>query len=168
MSNVYFGVLLIYALIVLYTHTTHTHKYPKLSSAGEGYYNLQPQSGGGSGCGAGNNVVNSEGYSYVDEVPSLQSTHRHSSSSQQHQKSTSASHRDYQQQNRTKRTQRRVTHNEKRYHSGINIVECFLFSSKQLCLVVIFFVLFVYTRKRFGFDSGMHLRDFFFHFKIYD
>lgn len=57
--------------------------------------------------------MNSEGYSYVDEVPSLQSTQHRS----QQQKSTSSSHRD-QQQNRTRRTQRRVTHNEKRYHSG--------------------------------------------------
>lgn len=106
---------------------------------GDGYYNLQKQhstgsnggSGGGGGGGSviasgdrgvsgGNNfvvgggIVNSEGYSYVNDVPSLQLHHRHSSG----QKSSSASHRDHPQPNRTRRTQRRVTHNEKRYHSG--------------------------------------------------
>lgn len=49
----------------------------------------------------------------MNDVPSIQSHHRHSG-----QKSSSSSHRDHQQQNRTRRTQRRVTHNEKRYHSG--------------------------------------------------
>lgn len=63
-----------------------------------------------------NNIVNSEGYSYVDEVPSLQPTQHRS----QQPKSTSSSnaHREAQQQNRARRQQRRVTHNEKRYHSG--------------------------------------------------
>lgn len=60
--------------------------------------------------------MNSEGYSYVDEVPSLQPTqHR----SQQPKSTASSAHRDAQQQNRARRAQRRVTHNEKRYHSGI-------------------------------------------------
>lgn len=84
---------------------------------GDGYYNLQKQPSTNSGNG-GNNVVNSEGYSYVDEVPSLQSSHYQHTSSSQHKSTSSASHREYQQQNRTRRTQRRVTHNEKRYHSG--------------------------------------------------
>lgn len=86
----------------------------------DGYYNLQKNSGASSGGDrssggvGGKNIVNSEGYSYVDEVPSLQTTqHR-----QQQPKSTSSSHRDQQAQNRARRAQRRVTHNEKRYHSG--------------------------------------------------
>lgn len=96
----------------------------------DGYYNLQQKNiGASSGGGGGNNVVNSsEGYSYAysDEVPSLQSTQNRQQQPlqqppqhQQHQqKSTSSSHRDQQQLNRARRTQRRVTHNEKRYHSG--------------------------------------------------
>lgn len=96
----------------------------KCCCVGDGYYNLQKQHSTGSGNGGV--IVNSEGYSYVNDVPSLQSSHhRHSSSSGQ-QKSSSSSHRerDHQQQNRTRRTQRRVTHNEKRYHSGQNIGHC--------------------------------------------
>lgn len=56
--------------------------------------------------------LSSEGYSYVTEVPSLPSSHhRHHKSSHHHSGSGSN-------QNRTRRTQRRITHNEKRYHSG--------------------------------------------------
>lgn len=85
----------------------------------DGYYNVQKQHSTSSGNGGSNNVVNSEGYSYVNDVPSLQSSHhRHSTSSSQQKSTSSSSHRDYQQPNRTRRTQRRVTHNEKRYHSG--------------------------------------------------
>lgn len=87
----------------------------------DGYYNLQKQHSTNSGNGGSNNVANSEGYSYVDDVPSLQSSHhRHSTSSSQQKSTSSSSHRDYQQPNRTRRTQRRVTHNEKRYHSGLH------------------------------------------------
>lgn len=84
-----------------------------LLTEGDGYYNLQKQQSTNSGGGNGGVVVNSEGYSYVNDVPAIQSHHRHPG-----QKSSSSSHRDHQQQNRTRRTQRRVTHNEKRYHSG--------------------------------------------------
>lgn len=116
-------------------------KYDHKGPGGDGYYNLQKQhstgsagaggNGGGgggglsfSGPGNSNNggsnsgggvVINSEGYSYVNDVPAIQSHHRHSSSGH---KSSSSSHREHSQQNRTRRTQRRVTHNEKRYHSG--------------------------------------------------
>lgn len=101
------------------------------NGSGEGYYNLKKQHSVNSGNGAVGNVVNSEGYSYVDEVPSLQSSHhRHSSSSSQ-QKTSSSSHRDYQQQNRTRRTQRRITHNEKRYHSGQKITPTLTIYTEQ-------------------------------------
>lgn len=109
-----------------------------------GYYNLQqnkdqpqqPGTGGnGVGGGGGGVQLSSEGYSYVTDVPSLPSHHRHSSS---HHKSSSSSSHHHQgggsgggnsgnggpgHQNRVRRTQRRVTHNEKRYHSG-RIVIC--------------------------------------------
>lgn len=107
-------------------------------SIDEGYYNIQKTNSGNSGA---NNVANTEAlaysYAYSDEVPSLQSTQnrqqqqlppqqhqqeqpKQPQQQQQHsqQKSVSSAHRDYQQQNRARRTQRRVTHNEKRYHSG--------------------------------------------------
>lgn len=91
----------------------------------EGYYNLQKNN-------SGNNEALAYSYAYSDEVPSLQSTQnrqqqqlppqqqQQQSQQQQYsqQKSMSSAHRDYQQQNRARRTQRRVTHNEKRYHSG--------------------------------------------------
>ncbi|XP_037031677.1 disco-interacting protein 2 isoform X5 [Bradysia coprophila] len=86
----------------------------KNAQQGDGYYNLQKQQSTNSAGGNGGVVVNSEGYSYVNDVPSIQSHHRHSG-----QKSSSSSHREHQQQNRTRRTQRRVTHNEKRYHSEV-------------------------------------------------
>lgn len=85
----------------------------------DGYYNLpNPHS---TSSGNGGVITNSEGYSYVDDHhPSLQSQHHRHSSGQQ--KTSSSSNRgsgvDHQQSNRTRRTQRRVTHNEKRYHSG--------------------------------------------------
>ncbi|XP_055310047.1 disco-interacting protein 2 isoform X2 [Sitodiplosis mosellana] len=93
---------------------------PKNPPSNDGYYNLQKNNGGNSGGGGsgGGNVVNSEGYSYVDEVPSLQST-QHRQQQQSQQKSMSSSHRDQQAQNRARRAQRRVTHNEKRYHSEV-------------------------------------------------
>lgn len=98
----------------MHIHSTHS------GGGNDGYYNLQKQHSTSSGNGGNsNNVVNSEGYSYVNDVPSLQSSHhRHSTSSSQQKSTSSSSHRDYQQPNRTRRTQRRVTHNEKRYHSG--------------------------------------------------
>lgn len=75
--------------------------------------------------------MNSEGYSYVDEVPSLQPTqHR----SQQPKSTASSAHRDAQQQNRARRAQRRVTHNEKRYHSGIYLEDRFELSEILLLL----------------------------------
>lgn len=83
-------------------------------------------------------VVNSEGYSYVDEVPSLrsshQSSHHHNHSNHNNKSSSSSNHRGssggdhrrdhhhhhhHNQQHRPRRTQRRVTHTEKRYHSGL-------------------------------------------------
>uniref|UniRef100_T1GIU0 AMP-dependent synthetase/ligase domain-containing protein n=1 Tax=Megaselia scalaris TaxID=36166 RepID=T1GIU0_MEGSC len=77
------------------------------------YYNLkdpqmvqQMQQGGGI-------QLSSEGYSYVTEVPSLPSSHHRHHKSSSHHHSGSGSN-----QNRTRRTQRRITHNEKRYHSG--------------------------------------------------
>lgn len=100
-------------LVFLFWYTCH--------SSDDGYYNLQKNNGassGGGGSGGGGNIVNSEGYSYVDEVPSLQSTQHRQQQQQSQQKSMSSSHRDQQAQNRARRAQRRVTHNEKRYHSG--------------------------------------------------
>lgn len=79
------------------------------------YYNLQKQHSTGSsggGNGGGGVVVNSEGYSYVNDVPSIPSSHH------RHSGQKSSSHREHGQQSRARRTQRRVTHNEKRYHSG--------------------------------------------------
>lgn len=75
------------------------------------YYNLKDpqkmQQGGGV-------QLSSEGYSYVTEVPSLPSSHHRHHKSSSHHHSGSGSN-----QNRTRRTQRRITHNEKRYHSGL-------------------------------------------------
>lgn len=55
----------------------------------------------------------------MSDVSSIQSSHHHHHSSSQAQKSSSSSHQQgMPHQNRTRRTQRRVTHSEKRYHSG--------------------------------------------------
>lgn len=103
--------------------------YFSLHFLDEGYYNLQQKTN--SGNSGANNVTNSEAlaysYAYSDEVPSLQSTQNRQQQQlppqqpapPQQQKSMSSAHRDYQQQNRARRTQRRVTHNEKRYHSEV-------------------------------------------------
>lgn len=99
------------------------------------YYNIktpQPQNPKTVKDGA---LVSSEGYSYVTEVPSLPSSHqRHSNASKKsegshhsmgsggggggsgsgHIERSESSH----QHSRQRRTQRKITHNEKRYHSG--------------------------------------------------
>lgn len=66
-------------------------------------------------------LVSSEGYSYVSEVPSLPSSHqRHSNSSRKneyYQPADSQTEPGYE-NSRVRRTHRKITHNEKRYHSG--------------------------------------------------
>lgn len=67
-------------------------------------------------------LVSSEGYSYVTEVPSLPHQ-RHSSSSTKksdyyQQPADDQSEHGYE-NSRMRRTHRKITHNEKRYHSGI-------------------------------------------------
>ncbi|KAL5290225.1 DIP2 family protein [Megaselia abdita] len=93
------------------------------------YYNLkdpqliqQMQQGGGV-------QLSSEGYSYVTEVPSLPSSHHRHHKSSSHHHSGSGSN-----QNRTRRTQRRITHNEKRYHSaGPNVLNMTQPFTNDLC-----------------------------------
>lgn len=71
-------------------------------------------------------ITNSEGYSYVDDVPAVPLHQRLSTSSGGghggHKSTSSSAHREHSQHNRTRRTQRRVTQNEKRYHSGQSAV----------------------------------------------
>ncbi|XP_055385632.1 disco-interacting protein 2 isoform X7 [Condylostylus longicornis] len=96
------------------------------------YYNLKDHQGvGGGGGGNGGNTNNqppppppiqSEGYSYVYEtelpsLPSSQHRHSHHKSSSSHHGSGSGGGGGGHGQNRARRTQRRITHNEKRYHS---------------------------------------------------
>lgn len=104
-----------------------------------GYYNVPnklTESGAG-GNGTPNTpgtTTNSEGYSYVDDVPTVPLHGRHSSAHHKSSSSHSSSHREHSQQNRTRRTQRRVTHNEKRYHSGQSLSDddgFFLLYSEQ-------------------------------------
>lgn len=95
-----------------------------------GYYNVpnklaETTGAGGNGTPittAGTTTTNSEGYSYVDDVPTVPLHGRHSSAHHKSSSSHSSSHREHSQQNRARRTQRRVTHNEKRYHSGQSLV----------------------------------------------
>ncbi|GAB0087700.1 Disco-interacting protein 2 [Sergentomyia squamirostris] len=103
----------------------------KNAQPGDGYYNLQqrekppppiPSSGNSSKGG----VVSADGYSYVDDVHSIQSGHHHhhhssSSSHGHHRSSGGGSSSGHHYQNRQRRTQRRVTHNEKRYHSVMEV-----------------------------------------------
>ncbi|XP_073840161.1 disco-interacting protein 2 isoform X2 [Musca autumnalis] len=67
-------------------------------------------------------LVSSEGYSYVSEVPSLPSSHqRHSNSSRKneyYQPADSQPEPGYE-NSRVRRTHRKITHNEKRYHSEV-------------------------------------------------
>ncbi|XP_037935929.1 disco-interacting protein 2 isoform X2 [Teleopsis dalmanni] len=67
-------------------------------------------------------LVSSEGYSYVTEVPSLPSSHqRHSNAAKKsdyHHPSGSQGEPVHQ-HSRQRRTQRKITHNEKRYHSEV-------------------------------------------------
>ncbi|XP_055385631.1 disco-interacting protein 2 isoform X6 [Condylostylus longicornis] len=98
------------------------------------YYNLKDHQGvGGGGGGNGGNTNNqppppppiqSEGYSYVYEtelpsLPSSQHRHSHHKSSSSHHGSGSGGGGGGHGQNRARRTQRRITHNEKRYHSEV-------------------------------------------------
>lgn len=66
-------------------------------------------------------LVSSEGYSYVSEVPSLSSSNqRHSNSTKRndyYQPADSQAEPGYE-NSRVRRTHRKITHNEKRYHSG--------------------------------------------------
>lgn len=108
-----------------------------------GYYNVPnklTESGAG-GNGTPNTpgtTTNSEGYSYVDDVPTVPLHGRHSSAHHKSSSSHSSSHREHSQQNRTRRTQRRVTHNEKRYHSGQSLSDddgfFLLYSEQNSCI----------------------------------
>lgn len=66
-------------------------------------------------------LISNEGYSYVSEVPSLPSSHqRHSNISKKSdycQPEENEAEHGYE-NSRVRRTHRKITHNEKRYHSG--------------------------------------------------
>ena len=93
------------------------------------YYNIKDTNSQNPKTAQDGGLVSSEGYSYVTEVPSLPSSHqRHSNSSSKKadyynisaaNQASEPSSNSNNQHSRQRRTQRKITHNEKRYHSGM-------------------------------------------------
>ncbi|XP_059217269.1 disco-interacting protein 2 isoform X2 [Stomoxys calcitrans] len=86
------------------------------------YYNIRESSLENSKTARDGALVSSEGYSYVSEVPSLPSSHQRQSNSSKkneyYQPADSQMEPGYE-NSRVRRTHRKITHHEKRYHSEV-------------------------------------------------
>ncbi|XP_058987472.1 disco-interacting protein 2 isoform X2 [Musca domestica] len=93
-----------------------------LNNAMPPYYNIRETSLENNKTVRDGALVSSEGYSYVSEVPSLSSSNqRHSNSTKRddyYQPADSQAEPGYE-NSRVRRTHRKITHNEKRYHSEV-------------------------------------------------